>query len=163
MLDNKSPTAGFKIARSRGPAKKVFCACGCGTQFKEKDNSGRKRNYVSGHNGRKYQDSEASRWAVQKRYAKNNPDKIRDAKRKFYRARKVRAIKAMGNRCFGCGIPYDGSNAPIFEFHHIDHKNKDQGITRILTNKKWSSVLKELVKCMLLCSYCHNLDHGGRW
>lgn len=37
-------------------AKEIDCACGCGTKIKEKDKYGRKKTYVSGHNGRKYSD-----------------------------------------------------------------------------------------------------------
>lgn len=140
----------------------VFCACGCGTDLKSIDNYGRPQIFVNGHNKRKYTKEEASRWAVAKRYARNNPDKIRDNKRNYYRQRKVKAILLMGGCCHFCHIEYDGKNSPIFEFHHLDPDVKDAGITRILVNS-WEVVVAELKKCVLTCANCHNLEHGGRW
>ena len=142
---------------------RILCACGCGTELNSEDAYGRARSYVNGHNGRKFTGIDASRWAVQKRWAKRNPGKIRDNKKRFYRSRKIKALALLGNSCFSCSIEYTGNNAPIFEFHHPDPTKKEIGVTRLFTNKTWDTVLLELSKCVILCANCHNLHHGGRW
>lgn len=144
-------------------AESIACACGCGEMLKSVDSYGRPATYINGHNGRMYEGKEATKWGIQKRYRKNNPDKIRDAKRDYYRARKLKAMAHMGNKCMHFGIPYDGKNAPIFEFHHSDPNEKEIGVTRILTNWTWEKVLEEMKKCVLICANCHNKHHGGEW
>lgn len=45
----------------------VECACGCGEQIKSKDRYGRDKRFVSGHNGRKYEDPKEYKRAYVKR------------------------------------------------------------------------------------------------
>lgn len=144
-------------------AKTIKCACGCGGRLKSVDRYGRPARFINGHNMRKYSDKDGTRWAAQKRYRKNNPDRIRDTKRSYYRVRKLEAMKLLGNKCHFCGVRYDGKNAPIFEFHHTNPKEKEQGVTRMLTNQAWKRTKKELKKCVLVCANCHNQQHGGEW
>lgn len=141
----------------------VSCACGCGGLIKSIDKYARPVSYISGHNSRKYEGEAATRLGVQKRYRERNPDKVRDGKREYYRSRKRLAMEILGNKCHFCGIEYNGKNAPIFEFHHTDKHNKDDGVTRMLINKAWSKTLDELQKCVLTCANCHNQTHGGEW
>ena len=151
----------FKKKLAEAPI--IKCACGCGTKMKAVDKYARPVMYVSGHNGRKYEGESATRTAVQRRYRNKNKDVVRDAKRNYYRARKLKAMGLLGNKCHFCGIEYDGANAPIFEFHHTDPLQKDAGVTRLLTNQAWSKTLRELKKCVLTCANCHNKTHGGEW
>lgn len=141
----------------------IQCACGCGEWIDPVDKYKRPRRFVSGHNGRKYSGESATDWAREKRYRQKNPDKIREGKKAFYRARKLKAMALLGNECVHCRVRYNGHNAPIFEFHHTDPSTKEAGITRILTNRAWSETLDELKKCVLLCANCHNQYHGGEW
>jgi hypothetical protein len=150
----------FESASGRSVAS---CACGCKAEFSPRDSSGRTRKFVNGHNRRKYQGEDASKRMKNKRWAKRNPEKIRVGKRVFYRRRKLLAMKHLGNACYFCPVRYNGKNASIFEFHHIEPKEKVIGITRILTRLGWSKVLKELKKCVLVCANCHNQHHGGEW
>lgn len=149
--------------KKRSEAPLVQCACGCGKELKSVDNYGRPAAYIAGHNGRKFEGKEATNWARQKRYREKNPDTIRDAKRNYYRARKLKAMALLGSKCKLCGIEYDGKNAPIFEFHHTDPAEKDDGVTRMLTNQAWSKTVEEINKCVLICANCHNKTHGGEW
>ncbi len=98
-----------------------------------------------------------------KRWRKANPISVRETKKAFYRRRKLMAMAYLGNQCYGCGVRYDGTNAPIFEFHHRDPEVKDSGLTRLLTNATWERIREELDKCQLRCANCHNLFHGGSW
>lgn len=69
----------------------------------------------------------------------------------------------LGNKCYFCALEYNGTNAPVFEFHHVNPSEKDAGITRIVANLKWEKVLTELLKCVMTCANCHNQHHGGKW
>lgn len=149
--------------KKRNAAPMIKCACGCGEELKSIDKYGREATFINGHNKRKYEITDNPKWENQKRYRQNNPDKIREYKKGYYRARKLKAMKVMGNKCVHCEIVHDGKNAPIFEFHHLDPSQKDNGITRMLTNNAWATVLLELEKCILLCANCHNKVHGGEW
>ena len=44
----------YKKKQAESP--EILCGCGCGETLKSLDKWGRPRSYVSGHNGRKYQD-----------------------------------------------------------------------------------------------------------
>jgi hypothetical protein len=72
-------------------------------------------------------------------------------------AKKLKATKLLGGKCIECG------NANIFniEFHHVDGEEKEHGISHMIKEgKKWSSILKEVKKCILLCRNCHAKKHN---
>jgi len=73
---------------------------------------------------------------------------------------KTRMVAAFGGYCAICGV--SGPEC-IFDFHHLDPKDKKHGMsTRINAMRKWSTIVKELRKCVLLCANCHRmLHHGG--
>lgn len=104
-----------------------------------------------------------ARRSQKKAWAVANPVAVAKFKRDHYRRRKLKAMAFLGNKCADCGVAYDGTNAPIFEFDHINPVDKEVGITRIMSNYAWEKALLELAKCQLLCANCHNLKHGGTW
>ena len=60
--------------------------------------------------------------------------------------------------CEKCG--YDRNYAAL-EFHHVDSDRKSfQLDLRSLSNRKWSVIMKEAEKCILLCSNCHAELHN---
>ena len=68
---------------------------------------------------------------------------------------KVRAVEYLGGKCSCCGYnKYIGA----LEFHHKNPSEKDFEVTSI--KRKWEIVLKELEKCVLLCSNCHREEHA---
>lgn len=69
--------------------------------------------------------------------------------------RKQKAILYKGNKCFDCNnqFPY-----PIYDFHHLDPSQKDYDWSK-LKLQSWTTIIKELDKCILLCSNCHRLRH----
>ena len=74
-----------------------------------------------------------------------------------YKERKsqVNEIKE-GFGCQKCGDtrPY------VLDFHHIDPTIKDHDIARMSTNKSnIEDILKEIEKCVVLCSNCHREFH----
>lgn len=67
-------------------------------------------------------------------------------------------VASMGNCCQICG--YDKCNEAL-EFHHIDPDEKELAFGKVTANPKaWDIIVKELRKCILLCSNCHKEVHA---
>lgn len=74
------------------------------------------------------------------------------------RARKLDLIRLKGAKCEHCGY---NRNYAALEFHHPDPLKKDfQLDIRILSNRRWDTILVEAEKCLLLCSNCHAEIHN---
>ena len=143
-------------------SKVINCKCGCGEQLRELDHWGRKREYISGHNGRKYDDpKEHSRnWARKHRQDKDNVKKDNNTSRLRCQQHKVQLLVTYGSKCTECGLSYNGSNACCFDFHHINPKNKEFNVNAATFNKySKEKVFKEAEKCVILCANCHRLHH----
>lgn len=74
------------------------------------------------------------------------------------RRRKARAVRYMGGNCAGCGR---SGHPAIFEFHHRDPAEKSFGIGVDGVPRRWSAVVAELAKCVMLCANCHREVHAG--
>ncbi len=76
-------------------------------------------------------------------------------------SRKIHFIKIAGGKCIDCNIECsDKYPSCIFDFHHLDPTKKDMNISKFIKNKnKEEFVLKEISKCVLLCSNCHRIRH----
>jgi len=102
-------------------------------------------------------------------YAKKKEEKLK--KRQYQRewAHKYRAshltfrvlnrIK-LQDGCAVCGYnEYHGA----LEFHHINPKTKSFQLSGIrLAQHGWCKIIREMDKCVLLCSNCHKEVHNGR-
>ena len=76
----------------------------------------------------------------------------------FRRRLKVCAVDYMGGRCFDC----ERTGPPgLFDFHHIDAKDKGFGIGQDGIPRRWERVVAELEKCVMLCANCHREVHAG--
>lgn len=74
------------------------------------------------------------------------------------RKRKIELVLEFGGQCKTCGYK---KNFAALEFHHVDPATKSfQLDIRSLSNRKWSSILEEGKKCVLLCSNCHAEIHN---
>jgi hypothetical protein len=71
---------------------------------------------------------------------------------------KRKAVELLGGKCNRCG--WDDHLAAL-EFHHTDD-NKEFGFGS-MANKKWEVIRKEAMKCELLCSNCHRIEHSSRY
>lgn len=68
----------------------------------------------------------------------------------------IQALK-MNLKCAKCG--YNKCGAAL-EFHHINPEEKDEAISRMLSdNYTLDSVKEEIKKCVVLCSNCHHEFH----
>ena len=81
----------------------------------------------------------------------NNKHQNYQAQQARGRARKARLVTMMGGACIECG--YSKSMAALV-FHHL-HDKEFALTTRELANHKWSRILSEAEKCVLMCSNCH--------
>lgn len=71
---------------------------------------------------------------------------------------KKQAVIYKGGSCKICGFnDYFGA----LEFHHLDPKEKDIGFSRMSRRFLTNDMIKELDKCILICSNCHRMVHGG--
>ena len=114
------------------------------------------RNLPEGEYKREYarvwrkQNKEFVRDYNKSRYA-NSLERVRSFKRSY--------IEYMGSECVMCGLLFDGKNAAVFDFHHVDPSQKECNFGG--NNRKLETVKTELDKCVLVCSNCHRLLHAG--
>ena len=90
--------------------------------------------------------------------AQRNPKRQVEVTKQRVRANKIKAVNYLGGECAACGIKYDGTNAVIFDFHHLIPADKEMHPTKAL-RLSWDNLIKEISKCALLCSNCHRLEH----
>ena len=76
------------------------------------------------------------------------------------RRKKLRlmAIQYKGGECQICGYKIC---AQALEFHHLDPKIKDFGISASGSTRAWKLTQHELDKCVMLCANCHREIHAG--
>lgn len=80
------------------------------------------------------------------------------AEQRRFSAEKQDLIKDLyGTSCVVCG--YDKCYAAL-EFHHVDMSTKEYQISKLVGNfSRIDTLLKELEKCILVCSNCHREIH----
>jgi hypothetical protein len=137
-----------------------LCACGCGEKIEPTDKYGRLHEYISGHNGRKYEDP------TQYKREWNHRNRTSRYESKVARGHrlKVRIILLLGGKCSDCNTTYNGKNACVFQTHHEEPRKKEFVInTRTLMNYSWEKILIEVKKCKLLCANCHFIEHNEEY
>lgn len=77
--------------------------------------------------------------------------------------KKERAVLELGGECNECVLICDSDNLCLFQFHHKNPKDKIHALSYMFNRKSWEEVLRELRKCQLLCSNCHNLMHSVKF
>lgn len=67
-------------------------------------------------------------------------------------------IDHKGGKCQFCGYSrYIGA----LDFHHVDSKKKNFELSMDELYRSWDLIIKEIDKCLLVCSNCHREIHGG--
>lgn len=69
---------------------------------------------------------------------------------------KLKCIDYKGGKCAICGY---NKHPCALDFHHIDETTKEHDITKLIRNNNWEEIVKELSKCILVCSNCHRELH----
>lgn len=138
----------------------IQCSCGCGETLKSKDKYGRDKNYLNGHNGRKYADRGQHKREWNHR---NRPARMNAKTAHSYRV-KATLIKEHGGKCWNCGLSYDGKNACCFDFHHLPDYEKKFNLNLASMSRYGIQTLRaESEKCALLCSNCHRVEHAAEY
>lgn len=98
---------------------------------------------------------------MKKKDSRKYADRAEYLKMAVQRRRKnlrLKAIEYKGGKCIFCGYcKYQGT----LEFHHLDRKKKDFGLSEKGITRSWDKIQKELDKCILVCANCHRELHGG--
>jgi hypothetical protein len=68
---------------------------------------------------------------------------------------KLKCIELMGGKCSLCGE----KNPIKLTFHHKNKEDKEHEMN-LLLQRKFSSIIEEIKKCILLCSNCHREIHS---
>ena len=111
-------------------------------------------------NAEYYQNNKNEIKAKSTEHYQNNKTKINNISRTRYRNIKIKLVRLMGSKCEGenCNIEYDGTNASLFQFHHINPKDKLFELSSKNSHTQ-DEILNEVKKCKLLCANCHSLEH----
>lgn len=70
--------------------------------------------------------------------------------------RKQEAIQLFGDKCFDCGQTFPPC---CYDFHHLDPSKKELNPANAVQYSK-ERYLKEISKCIMLCSNCHRIRHS---
>ena len=84
---------------------------------------------------------------------------VYERQRLRWKDRKRKAVSLFGGSCSKCGY---SRNLAALHFHHTKPAEKEY-TWRHLRLKPWKNVIKELQKCILLCSNCHAEKHSPSW
>ena len=71
---------------------------------------------------------------------------------------KKKAVEYKGNQCYCCHKSYP---FVVYDFHHLNPKEKDFGLGDKTSTVKWDKVQAEIDKCILVCANCHRQIHSG--
>ena len=96
-------------------------------------------------------DSEEEKKAARRRQLVANTQRRRDKVKDM-------SIEYKGGKCQVCG--YDKCKGAL-EFHHLDPKEKDFGISSKGYTRAWDAIKQELDKCIMVCANCHREIHNG--
>jgi hypothetical protein len=77
-------------------------------------------------------------------------------------SKKIMAIKYKGSKCNDCELSYPNYPYVIFDFHHLNPKEKDFDWSKLKLRGE-SKIKFELDKCVLLCSNCHRIRHHNNF
>lgn len=70
---------------------------------------------------------------------------------------KKKCVEYLGGKCASCKGVY---HPAVYDFHHKDPDKKDFSLSKRSTTN-FQNIVKELDKCLLLCSNCHRIEHAS--
>ena len=115
-----------------------------------------------------------------RRYLKNNVDRVREGKRRYYSKRallfkqqrdvvKRECINRLGGKCHDCGRkPSRYTPLFCFDFHHLDSSEKTKNLGMLISaagrikqnSVRRKALFQEVDKCVVLCAICHRKRHA---
>lgn len=93
---------------------------------------------------------------LKRHYKKNKQQYLeRNAKRKMEIRQFVQSLKLKCERC-------NEMHPAALDFHHLNKKTKEITLGKV-AEAGWSKerILKEITKCIVICSNCHRKEHWG--
>jgi predicted HNH restriction endonuclease len=102
-----------------------------------------------------YKDYKEFRKAYRKQYYQENKEDCNAKGLARLREIKSKLVEYKGNKCAHCNNSYPDV---AYDFHHLDPSTKE--VWTNLRNRSYKSALKEVDKCILLCSNCHRIEHA---
>lgn len=96
--------------------------------------------------------------AYQREWYRNNSVKVKGEVRERRRAlaKQLRDYKAT----LSCALCPEDS-ACCLDFHHVNDDKEIAVGAMVCDGYSWSKILKEINKCMVVCSNCHRKIHAG--
>ena len=91
---------------------------------------------------------------------KRDNKKYKKWQRKARKERKIKLIIMLGGKCSKCGY---NKNYAALDFHHKNMDEKEEksfGVSSKGMLSKWSKLVEETKKCVLLCANCHREEHN---
>jgi len=105
-----------------------------------------------------YADPKRQKQAVREHYLNNKGDWI--TRRQIQRHKRIEWLGRIKS-LHSCAFCPESENCCL-DFHHADETTKVSEVTKMAKeNRKPSSVLAEMKKCVLLCANCHRKVHAG--
>lgn len=75
------------------------------------------------------------------------------------RAAKKKAVDLLGGKCIICGFD---KYLSALDFHHLIESDKEFNLSHKICSIEFDeTIIKELMKCVVLCSNCHRAVHAG--
>ena len=102
-----------------------------------------------------YKDKEKQK-EYQKLWASQN--KLPKSKQTSWLKRKEMIKVAKDKSCAACGVKYDPI---VMDLHHLDPSQKDERVAQLAKSSSYKKLQEEIDKCVVLCSNCHRMVHGG--
>jgi hypothetical protein len=93
-----------------------------------------------------------------KRKYSDRAEYLKKAVSKRRKSLREQAIRYKGGKCQLCGY---NQCVQALEFHHIDGKEKDFGLSASGLTRSWERIKNELDKTVMLCANCHREVHAG--
>jgi len=93
-----------------------------------------------------------------KRTYADRPEYIKRAVAKRRKKLRTMAREYRGGKCIICGYR---RCQDALEFHHLDPRQKDFGLSADGLTRSWAKIKQELDKCVLICANCHREVHAG--
>lgn len=93
-------------------------------------------------------------------YRRTHKDRIKQANKKYNsrmaktNKEKLEAYKSLHSCCL-C----KNNNPIVLQFHHVSLENKKGNVTDLVRSHSWSTVIKEIEKCVVVCANCHLIIH----
>ena len=91
-----------------------------------------------------------------KKYYSRNKDKHRALSKTNRAIAKARWVIFKSTlSCIKCGF----SHSAALDFHHINPSEKENLVSKLVSDGRYTAARKEVKKCVVLCANCHRVHH----